>query len=146
MIHNPQQQSRFNRNYVNVATAAFTSLLPFMQRELLLSRFTLMDAFDCCEFLCVRVCWRARACVYVVPCSSTFRQLPLCTVKKSYIMHLQRSRMRTRPAYSLKMKWQRRGVLINLLSENFNASWCRKNNDYFLLRLANKGKVIPVLK
>jgi hypothetical protein len=73
MIHNPQQQSTFNRNYVNAATAAFTSLLPFMQRELLLSRFTLMDAFDCCEFLCGCVCMRARAYVYVVPYTSTFR-------------------------------------------------------------------------
>jgi len=63
MIHNPQQQSRFNKNNVNAATAAFTSPLPFMQTELLLSHFTLMDAFDCCEFLCVRVFARLPVCM-----------------------------------------------------------------------------------
>jgi hypothetical protein len=72
MIHNLQQHSRFNRNYVVAATAAFSSVLPFVHRELPLSRFILMDAFDCCEFI-MRVRVYERANVYIAPRTSTCR-------------------------------------------------------------------------
>lgn len=65
-----------------------------MQRELLLSRFTLMDAFDCCEFV-LRL--RARLSVCCTLYVYLQKKLPLCTVKKSYIMPPQRNRMWTRP-------------------------------------------------
>ena len=68
-----------------------------MQRELLVSRTTLMDAFDCCEFLCVCVCMRAPLLICCTLHVCLQIKLPLRTVKKAYIMHPQRNRMCIKP-------------------------------------------------